>query len=88
MNNLKIKTFTYEDNFIFKYNKQYENEETRNNGAYYYNKKLYLIDDDINTFLKYNNVEIVDIKINSIVKGNNPPTSILIYTIIYKDLNN
>lgn len=88
MNNLKIKTFTYEDNFIFNYNRQYENDDAINYGAYYYNKKLHLIDDDINTFLKDNNVEIVDIKINSIVKGNNPPTSILIYTIIYKDFNN
>lgn len=56
MNNLKIKTFTFEDNCVFKYNRE--------------------------------NVEIVDIKVNSIVKGNNPPTSILVYTIIYKELNN
>lgn len=84
MNNLKIKTFTFEDNCVFKYN---ENENTRDTHEYYYKEKSYIIDDKINTFLKYNNIEIVDIKVNSITKGNNPPTSILIYTIIYKELD-
>ena len=87
MNNLKIKTFTFEDNCVFNYNRRYENENTRGCHEYYYTEKSYIIDDAINMFLKYNNIEIVDIKINNIVKGNNPPTSILIYTIVYKELD-
>jgi hypothetical protein len=41
----------------------------------------------INDFINSNgkNIEIIDIKISSITKGNNPPTSILVYTIIYKE---
>lgn len=83
---LKIKTFSFEDNSIFKYN---SNEEERyyrkSNGEYYYIKNIELIDKTINDFIVNNNIDVIDIKINNIVKGNNPPTSILIYTITYEE---
>ena len=88
MSNLKIKTFTFEDNSIFTYNRNYEENDRRYLGEYYYFQDTDKIDSKLNTFLNDNNVEIVDIKINSITKGNNPPTSILIYTIIYKEMMN
>ena len=79
MNNLKIKTFTFEDNDIFKYNENHYGEQK-------YISNTNEIDYHINEFLNDKNINIIDIKINSIVKGNNPPTSILIYTIIYTEL--
>ena len=80
---MKIKTFTFEDNTILEYD---INDTDIENGEWYYKSNVDKIDKIINMFLKDNeNIEIVDIKINSIVKGNNPPTSILIYTIIYKE---
>lgn len=86
---MKIKTFTFEDNTILKYNRNYDKEqfERAYNGEYYYIKNIKLIDNTINNFLEnYNVSEIIDIKINRITKGNNPPTSILIYTIVYKEM--
>lgn len=85
---MKIKTFTFEDNSVFKYNKNYENEQEfrKINGEYYYTKNLDRIDYMINNFIEEKNIEIIDIKVNSITKGNNPPTSILIYTLIYKEV--
>lgn len=77
---LKVKTFTFEDDSIFKYNRRYEEE---NMGEYYY-KDVDKIDETINNFILCNNLDVVDIKVNSIVIGNNPPTSILVYTIVYK----
>lgn len=82
---MKIKTFTFEDNSIFKYNKNFDNEDRKSNGEYYYIKEIDKIDYTINEFINSNNIEVVDIKVNNIVKGNNPPTSILVYTIIYKE---
>lgn len=85
---MKIKTFTFEDNVIFKYNKNYDEEQFVRafSGEYYYKKDTDKIDSTINYFLSTNNIEIIDIKISSITKGNNPPTSILVYTIIYKEV--
>lgn len=81
---LKIKTFSFEDNSIFKYNSNEEEKYYRKpNGEYYYIKNIELIDKTINDFIFNNNIDVIDIKINNIVKGNNPPTSILIYTITY-----
>ena len=81
---LKVKTFTFEDDSIFKYNRRYEEENRICMGEYYYYKDVDKIDDTINNFISCNNLDVVDIKVNSIVIGNNPPTSILIYTIVYK----
>lgn len=81
---LKVKTFTFEDDSIFKYNRWYEEENRLDMGEYYYYKDVDKIDDTINNFILCNNLDVVDIKVNSIVKGNNPPTSILVYTIVYK----
>ena len=81
---LKVKTFTFEDDSIFKYNRRYEEENRLDMGEYYYYKDVDKIDDTINNFISCNNLDVVDIKVNSIVKGNNPPTSILIYTVVYK----
>lgn len=81
---LQVKTFTFEDNSIFKYNRRYEEENRLDKGEYYYYKDVDKIDDTINNFILDNNLDVVDIKVNSIVKGNNPPTSILVYTIVYK----
>ena len=75
---MKIKTFTFEDNSLFKFNKNYTNEE-------HYIKDTTKIDTTINEFIK--GVEVVDIKVSTIIKGNNPPTSILVYTIIYNVLH-
>lgn len=85
---MKIKTFSFEDNSIFKYNRRYEEEEgyRKARGEYYYTKNIELIDKTINDFINNDKINIIDVKINSIVKGNNPPTSILIYTIIYKEI--
>lgn len=76
---MKIKTFTFEDNYIFSFDDRY--------GKYRYISNTEIIDNMINDFINSNekNIEIIDIKINSITKGNNPPTSILIYTLIYKE---
>jgi hypothetical protein len=84
---MKIKTFSFEDNSIFKYNGEYERKNLvwNTNGEYYYTKNIELIDKTINDFINNDKINIIDVKINSIVKGNNPPTSILIYTIIYKE---
>lgn len=80
---MKIKTFTFEDNAILKYDLDNTNIAK---GEWLYKPYVDKIDKIINMFLKDNeNIEIVDIKISVIVKGNNPPTSILIYTIIYKE---
>lgn len=83
---MKIKTFTFEDNSLFKFNKDYENEQIfrKSWGEYFYIKDITKIDTIINEFIK--GVEVVDIKVSTIVKGNNPPTSILVYTIIYKEV--
>lgn len=81
---LQVKTFTFEDNSIFNYNRRYEEENRLDKGEYYYYKDVDKIDDTINNFILDNNLIVVDIKVNSIVKGNNPPTSILVYTIVYK----
>ena len=81
---LKVKTFTFEDDSIFKYNRRYEEENRLDMGEYYYYKDVDKIDETINNFILCNNLDVVDIKVNSIVKGNNPPTSILVYTIVYK----
>lgn len=80
---LKVKTFTFEDDCIFKYNRRYEEENRLDMGEYYY-KDVDKIDETINNFILCNNLDVVDIKVNSIVIGNNPPTSILIYTVVYK----
>lgn len=85
---MKIKTFTFEDNSIFSYNKNYEIEQNlrKQRGEFYYIKSIDKIDNTINEFINNNkNIEIIDIKINKITKGNNPPTNILIYTLIYKE---
>lgn len=82
---MKIKTFTFEDSSIFKHNKDLGVESRRHNGEFYYIKDIAKIDYTINEFINSNNIEVVDIKVNNIVKGNNPPTSILVYTIIYKE---
>ena len=80
---IKVKTFTFEDNAIFKYDVYGTDIEK---GEWLYKPYIDKIDDTINKFLEENEfIEIVDIKINSIVKGNNPPTSILIYTILYRE---
>ena len=80
---IKIKTFTFEDNAIFKYDL---NATDIGKGEWFYKPDVNKIDDMINKFLEENEfIEIVDVKINSIVKGNNPPTSILIYTILYRE---
>ena len=88
MNNLKVKTFTFEDNSLLEYNRNYASETyyRKERGEYYYRSDTDKIDYNINEFLNNKNINIIDIKINSIVKGNNPPTSILIYTIIYNEL--
>ena len=88
MTNLKVKTFTFEDDSVFEYNRNYESEiyYRKQRGEYYYRSDTDKIDYNINEFLNNKNINIIDIKINSIVKGNNPPTSILIYTIIYNAL--
>lgn len=88
MTNLKVKTFTFEDNSVFEYNRNYESEiyYRKQRGEYYYRSDTDKIDYNINEFLNNKNINIIDIKINSIVKGNNPSTSILIYTIIYNEL--
>ena len=88
MTNLKDKTFTFEDDSVFEYNRNYESETyyRKERGEYYYRSDTDKIDYKINEFLNNKNINIIDIKINSIVKGNNPPTSILIYTIIYNEL--
>ena len=85
---MKTKTFSFEDNSIFKYNRKHEEEEyyRQPRGEYYYIKNIDLIDKAINDFINSNNIEVIDIKVNTIVRGNNPPTSILIYTIVYKEL--
>lgn len=77
---MKIKTFSFEDNILFVYDNHY--------GEHKYIKYIERIDNMINDFINNNekNIEIIDIKINTIVKGNNPPTSILIYTLIYKEV--
>lgn len=88
---MKIKTFTFEDNSIFKYNKMFNRSDFKPSeydfrlGEYYYFSHSYIIDDTINRFIEENNIEVIDIKINNIVRGNNPPTSILVYTIYYKE---
>lgn len=84
---MKIKTFSFEDNSIFRYNNNYgeEMDFRKPKGEYYYIKNIKLIDETINNFINNNNIEVIDIKTNSIVKGNNPPTSILVYTIMYKE---
>lgn len=84
---MKIKTFSFEDNSIFKYNKNYEEEVDfrKAEGEYYYINNIKLIDETINDFINNSNIEVIDIKINNIVKGNNPPTSILVYTLMYKE---
>lgn len=85
---MKIKTFTFEDNSIFSYNKNYEIEQNlrKQRGEFYYIKSIDKIDNTINEFINNNkNIEIIDIKINKITKGNNPPTNILIYTLIYNE---
>ena len=83
---MKIKTFTFEDNSLFKFNNNYENEQLfrKDFGEYYFIKDTTKIDTTINEFIK--GVEVVDIKVSTMVKGNNPPTSILVYTIIYKEV--
>ena len=78
---MKIKTFTFEDNRIFRYNDSHNHCE----GEFYYISMVDKINNQINNFISNNNIEVVDIKINNIVRGNNPPTSILIYTIVYKE---
>ena len=85
---MKIKTFSFEDNSIFKYNRFYEEEQNyrKAQGEYYYIKNIELIDKTINDFINKNKIEIIDIKINEIIKGNNPPTCILVYTILYKEI--
>ena len=86
---LKIKTFSFEDNSIFKYNSDEEEKYYREpNGEYYYIRNIELIDKTINDFIGNNNIDVIDIKINNIVKnniveGNKTPISILIYTITY-----
>ena len=88
---MKIKTFTFEDASIFKYNQMFNERDFNpydypfNIGEFYYISHSYIIDSTINKFIEENNIEVIDIKINSIVRGNNPPTSILIYTIYYKE---
>lgn len=83
---MKIKTFSFEDNSVFRYNKDYTEEWcSKSIGEYSYISNVSLIDETINNFINNSNIEIIDIKINNIIKGNNPPTSILIYTIIYKE---
>jgi hypothetical protein len=88
---MKIKTFTFEDNSILKYNKMFNRRDFEpseydfNIGEYYYFSHSYIIDDTINRFIEENNIEVIDIRINNIVRGNNPPTSILVYTIYYKE---
>ena len=80
---MKIKTFTFEDNAILKYEL---NNTNIAKGEWLYKPYVDKIDKIINMFLKDNkNIEIIDIKINSIVKGNNPHTTILVYTILYKE---
>ena len=83
---MKIKTFTFEDNSLFTFNKNYENEQhfRKDFGEYYFIRDNTKIDTIINGFIK--GVEVVDIKVNTMTKGNNPPTSILVYTIIYKEV--
>lgn len=78
----------YEREDVFEYNRNYESETyyRKQRGEYYYRSNTDKIDYNINEFLNNKNINIIDIKINSIVKGNNPPTSILIYTIIYNEL--
>jgi hypothetical protein len=82
---MKIKTFAFEDNYTFSYDSKY--------GKHCYISNVKRIDDMINDFINSNekDIEIIDIKINSIIVGNNPPiktpTSILIYTLIYKEMN-
>lgn len=85
---MNIKTFSFEDNSIFEYNRDYEKEKNyrKAEGEYYYIKNVELIDKTINDFINKNKIEIIDIKINEIIKGNNPPTSILVYTILYKEV--
>lgn len=84
---MKIKTFSFEDNILFIYDKNIDKNLVYKYGESCYIKKIEKIDNMINDFINNNekNIEIIDIKINSIVKGNNPPTSILIYTMIYKE---
>lgn len=89
---MKIKTFTFEDSSILKYNKMFNrrdfdpSEHLFNIGEYYYFSRSEIIDNTINNFTTQNNIKILDIKINSIVRGNNPPTSVLIYTIYYEEV--
>ena len=83
--------FKIEDNSIFKYNKMFNRRDFEPSeydfrlGEYYYFSYSDIIDYTINSFIKENNIEVIDIKINNIVRGNNPPTSILVYTIYYKE---
>lgn len=76
---MKIKTFLIEATEVVEYS---EEKVKKTNGDLSYNLKPELLDNTINDFIK--DKKIISISQNSFIKGNNPPTPILIYTIIYE----
>ena len=68
MTNLKVKTFTFEDNSVFEYNRNYESEiyYRKQRGKYYYRSDTDKIDYNINEFLNNKNINIIDINIINI----------------------
>lgn len=81
----KIKTFMFQDGEMVFYNGNDNWIRTTGYGTSRksYNFKTDYIDNIINDWIDNNQINVVSIQQSSFVKGNNPPTSILVYTIVY-----
>ena len=70
MTNLKVKTFTFEDDSVFEYNRNYESETyyRKERGEYYYRSDTDKIDYKINEFLNNKNINIINLYVLKPVK--------------------
>lgn len=77
---IKIKTFIYEGADFATYNQRKTGITA---GIYYYNLDASKMDKEINNFTKEH--KVISVTPVTFVKGNNPPTPIIMYTIVYEE---
>ena len=77
---IKIKTFMYEGTDLATYNKR---KAEMTNGVYYYDLDASKMDKEINNFTKKH--KVISVTPVTFIKGNNPPTPIIMYTVVYEE---
>ena len=75
---IKIKTFIYEGADFATYN-----QKKTAGGTHYYDLDASKMDKEINNFTKKH--KAISVTPVTFVKGNNPPTPIIMYTIVYEE---